>query len=893
MQKIGTMIIHFLINFHTTWGQRLYISGSLPELGEGDSLKAVPMSWSGDGMWTKDIKLTSLQERILSYRYLVRSDDGSAFYEVGPERTLGLNKASKELFLKDEWQGNSESAPFLTSPFSEIFYSHGHNEATQTHLHSKELIIRVTAPAVEPDCTVKICGDTPILGSWDPGKAPAMTPVHGSRWVVHLPANKLADAFEFKFIKYNSRNGETVWEETDNRRLSVPVLKEHQTWSVEHSMAAFRTGHPRFYGTAVPVFALRSATSCGIGDFTDLKALGDWAKATGQSIVQILPVNDTTSTGTWTDSYPYGGISVMALHPIYINITAIGPMKNPGARAAYSRERKALDALTAIDYEKVLALKTKYLRLQYQAYAVETFAEPKFLSFYHRNRDWLLPYCTFCALRDKYGTADFSKWGNESICTPELITRLNTKGSDIYPEISYNLFVQYHLHRQLLDSVHYLHSLGIALKGDIPIGITRNSADAWASPELFNMSSQAGAPPDDFSADGQNWGFPTYNWDKMAETQYSWWKKRFVKMSEYFDAYRIDHVLGFFRIWEIPSSQVKGLMGHFSPALPMSYEELRDWGFNFDYARHATPYIRYWQLRDMFGDNTDTVMEKYLDSNQYEVFTLKPEFNTQRKIEEHFGPEPNSIKDGLMALVSELLFMEDEQQPGKFHPRISAQFTYSYRDLPEDHKEIFNRIYDHYFYKRHNGFWRESALRKLPMLISTTNMLTCAEDLGMIPDCVPEVIRSLKILSLEIFRMSKDPEKAFGDPARYPYLSVCTTGTHDTSTLRAWWEEDRSMSARFWHEMLHEDGEPPYYCEPWLCEKIIRLHTSSPSMLTILPLQDWLSIDGDIRAQDPASERINVPANPKHYWRYRMHLPLEELTANKTLNSKIRDLTTA
>ena len=325
----------------------------------------------------------------------------------------------------------------------------------------------------------------------------------------------------------------------------------------------------------------------------------------------------------------------------------------------------------------------------------------------------------------------------------------------------------------------------------------------------------------------------------------------------------------------------------------MSYEELRDRGFDFDYARHATPYIRYWQLRDMFGDKTDTVMREYLDSNRYEVFTLKPEFSTQRKIEEHFGPGQDDIKDGLMALVSEVLFLEDERQPGKFHPRISAQFTYSYRDLPGEQKEVFNRIYDHFFYKRHNDFWKESALRRLPVLISSTNMLTCAEDLGMIPDCVPEVIRNLKILSLEIFRMSKDPEKAFGDPCHYPYLCVCTTGTHDTSTLRAWWEEDRSVSARFWHEVLHEDGEPPFYCEPWLCEKIIRLHTSSPSMLTILPLQDWLSIDGDIRAQDPASERINVPANPKHYWRYRMHLPLEELTANKTLNSKIRDLTTA
>lgn len=884
------MTIHFFLDFRTTYGQNLYISGSLPELGHGDPEKAVPMHFTEGFVWEKTIKITSLQERIMSYRYLVKSDDGSAFYEVGPERAIGLNSATKDLFLHDEWQGNSESAPFLTSPFSEIFYSHGHKEATQTHMFSKELIIRVTAPLVEADWTLALCGDSPLTGAWDPQKAPEMIPVHGSRWVIHLPADKIGDRLEYKFIKRDRNGNASVWEDRDNRILEIPQIKPHQTFSTEHSSAAFHTGKPRFFGTAVPVFSLRTAGSCGIGDFSDLKPLGDWVKKIGQNIIQILPVNDTTSTGTWTDSYPYGGISVMALHPIYINITEIGPIAGTAAKNAYEKERNRLEKLPAIDYESVLKLKTKYLRLQFKTYSQDTFAEPKFLSFYKRNKEWLLPYCAFCTLRDKYGTADFRKWGEDAEYTPGLLARLNSKESDTYHEMSFHIFVQYHLHRQLTDAVQYLHSIGIALKGDIPIGITRNSADAWASPELFNMDSQTGAPPDDFSADGQNWGFPTYNWDKMAETDYSWWRKRFAKMAEYFDAYRIDHVLGFFRIWEIPDTQAKGLLGHFSPALPLSYEEIRDWGFDFEYSRHARPHIMYRHLKEMFGDRTESVIREYLDSPAYDVFTLKPEFDTQRKIEDHFGPDPDNTKDGLMALAGEMLFLEDPRQPGKFHPRISAQYTYAYRDLPEGQKAVFNNIYNHFFYKRHNGFWRESALRKLPALISATNMLTCAEDLGMIPECVPGVIRDLKILSLEIFRMSKDPEVPFGDPSRYPYMSVCTTGTHDTSTLRAWWEEDRKASTRYWHEMLHETGNPPYFCEPWLCEKIIRLHTGGSSMLTILPLQDWLSVDGETRAENPESERINVPSNPRHYWRYRMHIPVESLTGNERLTDRLKSM---
>jgi 4-alpha-glucanotransferase len=271
------------------------------------------------------------------------------------------------------------------------------------------------------------------------------------------------------------------------------------------------------------------------------------------------------------------------------------------------------------------------------------------------------------------------------------------------------------------------------------------------------------------------------------------------------------------------------------------------------------------------------VMDRFLESNQFEVFTLKSQFDTQKKIEIYFNGAESDIKDALMALVGEVLFIEDPIQNGKFHPKISAQFTYSYKALSEESKRAFNTLYDNFFYKRHNHFWGEEAMKKLPQLISSTNMLTCAEDLGMIPDCVPEVVNNLKMLSLEIQRMPKDPKMQFALPSQYPYLSVATTGTHDTSTIRGWWEESEEIRQSYFNTILHEKGKAPFYCEPWICEKIINQHIHSSSMLVILPLQDWLSTDGSIRNQDTNGERINNPANPKHYWRYRMHLNIEEL----------------
>jgi 4-alpha-glucanotransferase len=394
---------------------------------------------------------------------------------------------------------------------------------------------------------------------------------------------------------------------------------------------------------------------------------------------------------------------------------------------------------------------------------------------------------------------------------------------------------------------------------------------------------------------GQNWGFPTYDWEEMSRDGFAWWKARFEKMSEYFDAYRIDHVLGFFRIWQIPMDAVHGLLGTFNPALPYSPEELRNsYDFWIDVDLQTTPYIMDYFLYDFFGEYTDEAKRRFLINVGNGRYKLRPEFDTQRKIANFFATEEkndknNKLCNALLGIVDEVLFIEDPYEKGKYHPRISAQYTYIYRSLTDYERWCFNRLYNDFYYHRHNDFWYGKAMWKLPPLIDSTPMLTCAEDLGMIPDCVPAVMNQLQILSLEIQRMPKDPAAEFGNTWTYPYLSVCTTSTHDMGGIRQWWEENRDVTQHYFNSMLHEPGPAPQYAEPWICDKIITLNLHSPSMLAIFPLQDWLSINGNLRRNDPREELINIPANPRHYWRYRMHLTVDQLLAEHEFNDYIRN----
>jgi 4-alpha-glucanotransferase len=411
------------------------------------------------------------------------------------------------------------------------------------------------------------------------------------------------------------------------------------------------------------------------------------------------------------------------------------------------------------------------------------------------------------------------------------------------------------------------------------------------------MDKQAGAPPDDFAVKGQNWGFPTYNWQQMQQDGFQWWKKRFAQMSHYFDAFRIDHILGFFRIWSIPMDAVEGILGYFVPALPVDVSELERNGITLNKERFTRPFINDSILTSLFANEAETVKATFLQKDEQGNYKLLPDFDTQRKVEAYFETQEatvlnNSTKQGLYDLISNVLLFETEPGANKFHCRIGLEKTTSFLYLDQRTQEALRAIAIDYFYRRQDDFWEEEAMRKLPELKRSTNMLICGEDLGMVPDCVPGVMKNLGILSLEIQRMPKDPTKEFFHPNDAPYLSVVTPSTHDMSTIRGWWEEDRKLTQHFYNTQLAKWGDAPYFCEPYICHDILLQHMYSPAMWSIFQLQDLMSFSGELRRENPHEERINIPADPKHYWRYRMHLTLEDLLKEKDFNKELHGYVT-
>ena len=888
------MTLSFHIEYRTNWGEEVRVSGSVPELGGGKPEHALVMQTIDGIHWHAEVDMVLPKEGVLNYCYHIFRNDKLVRTEWNNlPRILHLGKSKQHTYrLEDCWKNLPEQHYFYTSAFTEALLAH-HKRSAAPKAQKRGWMIKAYAPNIDENHTLCVCGNQQLLGLWDADKAVPMSDADFPEWQVELDASKLTFPLEYKFVLYNKKEKRVVaWENNPNRYQLDPALGADETLVTGDRYVFFNLPQWKGAGTAIPVFSLRSEKSMGVGDFGDLKLMIDWAVKTNQRAVQILPINDTTITHTWTDSYPYNSISIYAFHPMYTDLRQLGQLKDKKKMAAFNQRQKELNALEQIDYEAVNQTKWEYLHLIFEQEGAEVLASEEFKQFFEANKQWLQPYAAFSYLRDTYGTPDFRQWPAYSSYQAEEIEALCQERPN---ETGIYLYIQYNLHRQLVEASAYAHRHGVVLKGDIPIGISRNSVEAWTEPHYFNLNGQAGAPPDDFSANGQNWGFPTYNWEVMEKDGYAWWMRRFKKMSEYFDAYRIDHILGFFRIWEIPMHSVHGLLGQFVPSLPMSREEIESYGLGFDEARFTKPYIHEYFLGEVFGPHTDYVKETFLNTtNTWEIYELKPEFDTQRKVEQYFAGKNDEatvrIREGLYSLISDVLFIRDRNNPNLFHPRISVQNDYVYRSLNDWEKSCFNRLYNQYYYHRHNDFWGEQAMKKLPQLTQSTNMLVCGEDLGMIPGCVPWVMNDLRILSLEIQRMPKDPKQEFANPYEYPYRSVSTISTHDMSTLRGWWEENAEQTQHFFNHMLGHYGAAPAVADAKICEEVVTHHLRGSSILCILSWQDWLSIDGELRYPDAQAERINVPANPRHYWRWRMHLSLEQLMKADGLNEKIKGL---
>ena len=886
------MKIHFILNYSTEFGQDL-------RLNIFDGKTAEPTSYgmnTADGKtWQCDIEMKKAPERA-DYFY---SLDNSGHEERHEWQTvthrIELNcKRAKEYTVYDRWIDIPQDSYLYSSAFTDCVNRRHHEEIKPTD-YRKTLRLVVRAPQLRKGEHLLVCGEHSHMGNWQPDYAIRMYEHNYNEWVADLDREAFGDRkeTELKFIATDDK-GNTLWETGFNRKLALPEMKEGEVCIYEMDQAFFEICDTKLAGTLIPVFSLRSKGSFGVGDFGDLKMMINWIAETNQKVLQILPVNDTTSTHTWTDSYPYSAISIFALHPQFADLRQLPAIKDRKKAEDYEALREELNALKQIDYERVNNAKTEYLRIIFKQEGEEAMKTDGFKEFMKENEHWIAPYAKYCSLRDKYGCVDFAKWkGNEQWNEADRKALLDPKTKE-FKEVAFYYYVQFILNNQMRAAHEYAMARGVILKGDIPIGVNRNGCDVWHEPQYFNLNSQAGAPPDAFSINGQNWGFPTYNWQRMIDDGCQWWIRRFLNMSKFFDAYRIDHVLGFFRIWAIPTTCVHGLLGQFAPALAMTREEIEGYGLHFQEELFTKPFIARWVVDRVFGIHAEEVIGKYLNHEHDDIFSLKPEYDTERKIEAAFAGKDTDtdiwIRDGLYALAADVLFVRDINDSNKFHPRITAQLNFMYEALVDSDKEKFNRLYNDYYYRRNNNFWYSEAMKKLPVLVQATRMLVCAEDLGMVPDCVAWVMDELRILSLELQQMPKDPKVKFGELWKNPYKSVCTLSTHDMPTLRQWWDEDWDRTQIYYSSQLCRGGAAPHPLPGWLAKEIITNQLTCPSMLCILSLQDWFAIDEKLRLPDADAERINIPANPRHYWRYRMHVNIEDLINNKEYNDNIKEL---
>lgn len=884
------MTVQFNIEYKAMFGEHIAVN-----IQSGEEVLKLPLQTSDGEKWACDWCVES-PEKSYTYYYSVEREGRAVKTEwLMIKHQLDVNARKAAVYtLYDHWKAMPEDAFLYSSAFTDCI-NHQAPQEMKPETGSKIVRLVVRAPQLRDGERLGVLGADKALGAWDVQKILPMTQHTYNEWVADIDATHLEGShLEFKFVAFRNAKNELLWETSMNRTVDLPEMKAGELVSYELDQAFFALYNRKLAGTQVPVFSLRTRKSAGIGDFGDLKTMIDFVASTGQKVLQLLPINDTTITHTWTDSYPYSCISVFAIHPQYADLHALPELKDAKARAEAEKTRAELNALDKIDYEKVNDFKINYLRQIFNQEGEKMMKTAEYKAFFQASELWLVPYAQYSYLRDKNGTADFNQWPDHQVWDEAERKVLAAPKTAAYKNVAFFYFVQFVLDRQMQEAHEHAKAKGVILKGDIPIGVNRNGCDVWTEPKYFNLNGQAGAPPDDFSANGQNWGFPTYNWFEMLKDGCQWWNRRFQNMARYFDAYRIDHVLGFFRIWEIPVHSVHGLLGQFAPALAMSREEIESYGLHFQEDRFTRPFITDWVLDRMFHERAGEVKEKYLDRLDDERYQMKPEVDTQRKVEALFADATDEkelwLRDGLYALISDVLFVRDHTNPGVFHPRISAQLDFIYESLYDNDKAAFNRLYNDYFYRRNNQFWYQEAMKKLPKLVQATRMLVCAEDLGMVPDCVPWVMDELKILSLELQSMPKDPSVKFGHLSRNPYRSVCTISCHDMPTLRMWWDENIQRTQEYYNTMLYRQGSAPHPLPGWLASDIISRHLTSPSMLCILSIQDWLATDEALRLPDADAERINIPANPKHYWRYRMHLNIEDLAADKRFVQNITEM---
>ena len=878
------MKLKFSIQYGTQWGEILSVVVTYRSADQTEKSERLLMT-TNDGLeW--QLETTVLETRkhpivSFSYYYQVEDADGRVLRceWKGVPRVYYFD-SSKDYVMADLWRDIPLQYHLYSQAYLTTMGMSGEGTVTplRVPLYRKTVLFRVSAPQREGHSRWLSLGRTRHLavGMWHAISGWSISVVLTG--CCRSMSMRFCCPFEYKYVIIDDETHALVaWEEGDNRTTAGLLPSDLTTVPDGTVLVAYgeslrvKEKMWRAAGVVVPVFSLRSQHSYGVGDFGDLRRLVDWCVMTGMKAIQLLPVNDTTCSGNWSDSYPYNIVSAFALHPQYIDLEALGALKNKTRMTAAERQQQeqvhwAMPTMRGGTCQGVSTSGNLC-----RTWAADALDSKKFKAWFEAKRvgSGLMPFGVQITLQ---------------------------LSADQCPLVYY---VQYHLHQQLKAAADYARQKGVVFKGDLPIGVNRNSAETTLHPQFFHLDSQTGAPPDAFAQQGQNWGFPTYNWDAEeadGTTVAVWFRQRLSHMAQYFDALRIDHVLGFFRIWEIPADALFGTLGHFAPALPLTAGEIEYFGLPFRKSFLTRPFVNDRIIERLFGMHAQYVRDTFLIARAYGLYDLKEEVNTQQKVQQYFegrGDENSLwIRDGLYRLIANVLFVEDPRQSDMYHPRIAAYQEPVFSVLSSEEQDAYMRLYNNYYYQRHNMFWGSVGMQRLNDVLCDTRMLVCAEDLGMLPDCVEPVLDVQRILTLEIQQMPKQSGVEFAHLDGNPVRSVATPTTHDMAPLRLWWEERPERTQRFYTTMLQKQGRVPEHLPAHIAEEIIARHLYCPSMLCMISLQDWLAMDAELRSKSPREERINVPSDPLNHWQYRMHLTLESLIKAERYNDKIKMMIT-
>ena len=883
------MKILFYLKFKSIEGQNLFLTTNFKKSENPSDEETHPMTYIGGDTWSVELEIPTKK---FSYYYFIKDVRDNSITKEWGERFFNPFIKSKDFIICDIW--NYPTLPefnLTTDLFKNIAPDHSTKKSRVLKQNTHRF--NITFPLFNEEEVMVILGASEALGAWNEDNPTIMHYRGNGQWEIDLDLAGVSNFSAYKYAVYNKKEKKIVYFEEGENRWFPPNQDEKKMLVInDNNFKQPKEKRWRGSGISIPVFSLRTEKSLGVGEFLDLIPFGEWCQKAGFSLIQILPIHDSTATHSWEDCYPYAAISVFALHPMYLNLENLNYKLTKAEQDKINKTREKLNKASGVEYEKVNKFKREFINSYFKKHFKKIQKNKTFDNFIEENSEWLKPYAVFCTLRDHYKTVDFSTWKKNKKSSPNIINKFFKEENAQYFEVLKHCYVQWQLHLQLRQAVEKLHELRIGLKGDLPIGVYRNSVDVWDNPELFHTDEQAGAPPDDFAVMGQNWAFPTYNWEEMMKNNFDWWKQRFQFMERYFDAFRIDHILGFFRIWQIPSEQIQGILGRFEPSIPIYYNELKERGINLSIERLTKPFLTYNIIESHFGEKTQNAIELYFNKIGEDLYDLKPEFDTQRKVIEALSLNDNSTAEKLLDLITNVLFIKDKESEEALYPRYALYQTSSFDYLNDYEKSVLKDLHEDYFFERQEQYWKEKGLEKLPLLKQSTNMLTCGEDLGMVPKVVPQVMTDLAILSLEIQRMPKAYAARYSHPADAPYLCVVSPSSHDTSTLRQWWKENRENTQYFYNNLMGHYGNAPEELSPELLEEILHQHLFSPAMLCVIPIQEFLGIDEELRNPDENSERINIPAIYPHKWKYRMHVTIENLLTKNEFNTKLFELNT-